>query len=125
LEARLASLHKLTERRSNISDEVAELNARLADMEHQITVISSLIRQVRDVGPSAETRAHANAQPLIPTPQAEFLETVRMAAATGANTAANPAFSKTVPIALGEPVSGNDDPAFAKTMKMNVGTKVS
>jgi Dynamin family len=79
LESRVAALQKIAERGTGINEEVAKLNAQLVDLQKQITLISGLIRKVRDVGPAAETRAIANAQPMIPKPQKEFLETVRMA----------------------------------------------
>ena len=81
LEARVASLQKIKERGSGINEEVAKLNAQLAEVQRQITVISGLIRQIRDVGPSPEALARANAQPMIPTPQMEYLETVRVSTA--------------------------------------------
>ena len=81
LEARVASLQKIKERGSSINEEVAKLNAQLAEVQRQITVISGLIRQIRDVGPSPEALARANAQPMIPTPQMEYLETVRVSTA--------------------------------------------
>ena len=77
LEARVASLQKIAERGTGINEEVAKLNAQLVDVQKQITLITGLIRKVRDVGPAAETRALAAAQPMIPKPQAEYLETVR------------------------------------------------
>jgi Dynamin family len=80
LEARIASLQKINDRGSSINEEVAKLNAQLVEVQKQITMITSLIRKVRDVGPAPETRAQADAQPVMPTIQKEFLETVRMSA---------------------------------------------
>ena len=77
LEARLASLQKINDRGSGINEEIANLTAQLGDVQKQITMIASLIRKVRDVGPTPETQAIANAQPMIPKPQKEFLETAR------------------------------------------------
>jgi hypothetical protein len=98
LEARVASLQKINERGSSINDEVAKVQSQLADVRHQITLISGLIRQVRDVGPSPEARAAADAQPMLPRPQGEYLQTVRISAAARASEA-----------------DGGEDPAFAKT----------
>lgn len=81
LEARVASLQKINERGSSINEEIEKLNKQLVEVQRQITLISGLIRKVRDVGPSAETRAMADAQPMIPKPQREYLETVRVEAA--------------------------------------------
>jgi len=82
LEARVASLQKINERGSGIGEEIAKLNGQLGEVQKQITLISGLIRKVRDVGPAPETQAIANAQPIIPKPQKEFLETARFLATT-------------------------------------------
>ena len=96
LEARVVSLQKIRDRSGGINEEVAKLNAQLADVQRQITVIAGLIRQVRDVGPSPEALAMANAQPMIPKPQAEYLETVRVSAAVKSDASDDDTFAKTV-----------------------------
>jgi hypothetical protein len=123
LEARAASLQKLTDKGASINDEVTRLNSQLADTEHQIKVLSGLIRQVRDVGPSAATKAHALAQPMIPTPQAEFLATVRIASISPAtpSTPMERAFAKTVRIDASMPQSVDAATEFEKTLKLNPG----
>jgi hypothetical protein len=78
LESRLASLQKINERGGTINEEVNKLSAQRDEVRRQINMIADLIRKVRDVGPAPETRAVADAQPKIPTPQKEFLETVRV-----------------------------------------------
>ncbi len=78
LEARMASLQKINERGGSINEEVAKLTAQQDDIKRQIALIAGLIRKVRDVGPAPETKALADAQPMIPKPQKEFLETVRV-----------------------------------------------
>jgi len=96
LEARVASLQKIRDRGSGINEEVAKLNAQLTDVQNQLEVISALIRQVRDVGPSSEALAVANAQPMIPKPQAEYLETIRISATARSDKVEDDAFAKTV-----------------------------
>jgi hypothetical protein len=114
LEARLQSLQKLTDKGGSITEEVAKINKELVDVQRQITVITTLIRKVRDVGPAPETRAAAESQPLIPTPQREYLETVRVAASGGDKDS-----EKTVRIDVGE---GSD---FEKTVRVDVSQTVS
>jgi len=113
LEARVASLQKIRERSSGINEEVAKLDAQLAEVQHQLSVISALIRQVRDVGPSPEARALASAQPVIPKLQAEYLQTVRVSALSKSN-GDDDAFAKTVRIqsaALADSVAPAPDTA--------------
>lgn len=113
LEARLQSLQKLTDKGGSINEEVAKINKELADVQRQITVITTLIRKVRDVGPAPKTRAVAESQPLNPTPQREYLETVRVAAG-GAD---DP--EKTVRLDVGEPGD------FEKTVRVDLSQSVS
>ena len=109
LEARVASLQKINDRSSSINEEVAKVQAQLADAQHQITLIAGLIRKVQDVGPSSETRAAADAQPMLPRPQMEYLATVRIAATAKANAKANAKASAS---------RADDDPAFLKTTRI-------
>ena len=95
LEARVASLQKIRDRGSGINEEVAKLNVQLTDVQNQLEVISALIRQVRDVGPSPETLAAANAQPMIPKPQSEYLETIRIAPSAKPDSGEDDVFAKT------------------------------
>jgi hypothetical protein len=123
LEARVASLQKINERGSSINEEVEKLNKQLVEVQRQITLISGLIRKVRDVGPSPETRAMANAQPMIPTPQKEYLETVRVVVASNAAAATTeplPAHLQTQRLSGGD-AAAPDKPAMPdndKTMRM-------
>ena len=78
LEARLASLQKINERGSSINDEIAKLNAQLLDAQKQITLISSLIRKVRDGGNGGGAAATPAKPAAPPMPQAAYLETLRM-----------------------------------------------
>ncbi len=127
LEARVASLQKINERGSSINEEVAKLHAQLADVQRQITVISGLIRTVRDVGPSAEARAAADAQPVIPKPQMEYLETVRVSAAAKVDESAFAKTTRIEPVASASTAPGPDitQPAvahgFDQTVQIDVG----
>jgi hypothetical protein len=129
LEARVASLQKINERGSSINEEVAKLNLQLVDLQKQITMITGLIRKVRDVGPAPETRALADAQPVMPTPQKEFLETVRLSAKKKAQSpedthtslpqahapTANPASTAATPVTPATPT-----PLFEQTLQINL-----
>ncbi len=113
LEARVASLQKINERGSSINDELNKLNAQLLDAQRQITLITGLIRQVRDVGPSPEARAAADAQPIIPKPQAEYLETVRVTATTKAG-------QDDAAVATGQVVIPGASSEFAATVQIDL-----
>jgi hypothetical protein len=135
LEARVASLQKINDRGSNINEEVAKVEAQLADVEHQIELISGLIRKVRDVGPSSEARAAADAQSMLPKPKGGYPETVRMAATARADEAdAGDAltFAKTTRTKSAVPtpdmtqpaaaISASDATAFDKTLRIDNGS---
>ena len=92
LEARLASLAKINERGDGLKDELAKLVVERDVIQKQVTLITGLILKVRDVGPAPETKAAADAAPLIPQPQKEYLETVRIKSPA----AENGGFEKTV-----------------------------
>ncbi len=84
--------------------------------QYQTTLISGLIRKVRDVGPSPEARAAADAQPMLPRPQMEYLETVRISAAGKAGVLAaenDAAFAKTTRIESIAPAPDVTQPAPA------------
>lgn len=90
LELRLASLQKLKQRDGSIHDELNKINAQWLDAQRQITLITGLIRQVRDGWPSpegvaAEVRVAAETDAIIPKPQQEYLDTVRMTATARAD----------------------------------------
>ncbi len=110
LEARVASLQKINERGSTINEEVAKLNAQLLEVQRQITLISGLVKQVRDVGSSPEARAKADAQPMIPKPQIEYLETVRVTAVAKWGTEAGSSHDEALRVTLrGAPSQGIAD----------------
>ena len=85
LQARLDSLAKINERGGAIDEEVATLQKQKKAIEGQIVMITQLIMQVRDVGPSPDP---AVASPAAPRPAAtvavetnpEFLQTLKMTA---------------------------------------------
>lgn len=123
LEGRLASLQKINERGGTISEEVTKLQGHRKELQRQINMISELIRKVRDIGPTAETLAVAGAMPRVPTPQKEFLETVRVQ-----RIAEEQQSSLSVPIRVGSPVppssagpSADDtERAFMKTVQIDL-----
>ncbi len=97
LEARLASLQKINERGASISDEVSKLNAQLLDVQKQITLISGLIRKVREggSGPAPQEDLNVTTHPL--APQSDFMKTLRVAATpNGADGDAQNGYEKTI-----------------------------
>ena len=85
LQARLDSLAKINERGGAIDEEVATLQKQRKTIEGQIVMITQLIMQVRDVGPSPEPAVTARAAPrpaatVAAEPNPEFLQTLKMTA---------------------------------------------
>ena len=81
LQARLDSLAKINERGGAIDEEVATLQKQRQGLESQITMITQLILQVRDIGPSPDLAAKvpvAAAAPVETHP--DMLQTQRMMA---------------------------------------------
>ena len=78
LQARLDSLAKINERGSTMEEEVATLHKQRLALEGQVAMITQLIMQVRDVGPSKEIAVAAPAPAA--DPEMDFLKTQRMTA---------------------------------------------
>ncbi len=79
LQARLDSLAKINERGGTMEEEVATLHKQRLALEGQVAMITQLIMQVRDVGPS-EVVAVASPAPAAAAVEMDFLKTQRIAA---------------------------------------------
>ena len=77
LQARLDSLAKINERGGTMEEEVATLHKQRLALEGQVAMITQLIMQVRDVGPSEDAVV---APPAAVTQEMDFLKTQRIAA---------------------------------------------
>ena len=77
LQARLDSLAKINERGGTMEEEVATLHKQRLALEGQVAMITQLIMQVRDVGPS---EVAVVAPPAAVTQEMDFLKTQRIAA---------------------------------------------
>ena len=82
LQARLDSLAKINSRGGAIDEEVATLQKQRQGLENQITMITQLILQVRDVGPSPDLAVPAAARAAAVIEE-ESPKTQKIAAATG------------------------------------------
>ncbi len=80
LQARLDSLAKINERGGTMEEEVATLHKQRLALEGQVAMITQLIMQVRDVGPSEEVTV-APPAPAAAAVEMDFLKTLRIAAA--------------------------------------------
>jgi hypothetical protein len=105
LQSRLDSLAKINSRGGTMEEEIATLHKHRLGLTAQVTMITDLIAQVRDVAPSAEPL------PTIPAPETppEFLKTQRV------SLAAQDADAVTKP--LGAPVE------FLKTLRLDLNAK--
>ena len=107
LQARLDSLAKINGRGGAMEEEIATLQAQRKGLEDQVAMITQLIRQVRDVGPSDETNAPASSAATPPDPA--FLKTQRMV---------------TVPAATSPPGHIAPTPVeFLQTLKLDLNAK--
>ena len=81
LQARLDSLAKINERGGAIDEEVATLQKQRQGLEGQITMITQLILQVRDIGPSPDqaVKVPATTQAPVET-HSDMLQTQRTTA---------------------------------------------
>ena len=110
LQARLDSLAKINGRSGAMDEEVATLHKQRQGLEGQVAMITQLIMQVRDVGPSAELGPPA----LLPAAAAaEFdsLKTQRMAAVPTDSEATGRLSSKATPV------------EFLTTLKLDLNAK--
>lgn len=92
LQARLDSLAKINERGGAINEEVNKLQSQRREIQNQIELISSLIAKVRDVGPTTDPLALAEAAPAL----AATIPNVRPPGSSTVTADANPDFLKTV-----------------------------
>ncbi len=109
LQARLDSLAKINERGGTMEEEVATLQKQRLALEGQVAMITQLIMQVRDVGPSKEVAAMVPAP--IAEPEMDFLKTQRIAAV-----ATEPNITVKLPIK-------ETPPEFLTTQKLDLSAK--
>jgi hypothetical protein len=86
LQSRLESLAKINERGGAMEQEIATLQKQKQGLEGQIAMITQLILQVRDVGPTANPVLATPAPAPAPNePHPEFLKTLKIASTPAAN----------------------------------------
>ena len=110
LEARLDSLAKINSRGGAIDEEVATLQKQRQGLESQIAMITQLILQVRDIGPSPDLAAPAPSSAALET-NPQFLITQRLAAVQSETDVTK------------EPVSDEMPAEFLVTQKLNLNAK--
>ncbi len=112
LQARLDSLAKINGRGGAMEEEIATLQAQRKGLEDQVAMITQLIRQVRDVGPSDETNAPASSPATTPDPA--FLKTQRMVTVPVASAA---------PAVASSPAQQTPPMEFLATVKLDLNAK--
>jgi len=115
LQARLDALAKVNERGGAITEEVNKLQVQRKDIQNQITMITSLIMKVRDVGPGAVAApAQAAAPVAVPAPAATKPAAADVPAAAPET---NPEFLKTVKMVI---PAKETPPEFMTTQKLDL-----